>query len=140
MLAEAALTFARNFGLGAAEKPPESPAFVARLAGEIRVGEDLGWFAGVNKCGFKALLGQPLEERSADEFEAVIRQKLAGGALRGDQAAEANRGGSVDRQALSRELVEHRQPFELYAVGASVEQEVVSPELVRAEGEEWSWT
>jgi len=49
-----------------------------------------------------------------------------------DQALGADRACHVDGQALSGELVDDRQAFELLAVGTRVEDEVVGPDEVRA--------
>src|SRR5690606_21037786 len=50
-----------------------------------------------------------------------------------DDATGADASSHVDRQAFTRVLIDDRQALELLAVGAGVEHEVISPDLIGTE-------
>ena len=96
--------------------------FCQGLPGSIRAVLDAG-------------LCQPLEDRQADELRPVVRAQEERRAVHADEprqhldhALGADRAGHVDGQTLPGELVDDRQAFELLAVGAGVEDEVVGPD------------
>jgi hypothetical protein len=47
-----------------------------------------------------------------------------------DDSAGTDAAGDIDSQAFARKLVDHRQAFELLAIGAGVEDEIVCPDLI----------
>ena len=79
---------------------------------------------------------QPVQNRSGDKLRAVVRSQVLGAAVNADQLAQhlddsagADAAGHIDRQALARELIDHRQTLQLLAVGAGIEHKVVGPDL-----------
>ena len=86
-------------------------------------------------------MGEPLEDRQADELRSVVRAQEERSAVLADEAREhldqplgADGACDVDGQALPGELVDDGQAFELLAVGTGVEDEVVGPDEVRTNG------
>ena len=71
----------------------------------------------------RAVVGSQIRRRAVNADK--LREHL-------DDPAGADAAGDIDRQALPRELIDHRQALQLLAVGAGVEHEVVGPDLIRA--------
>ena len=86
----------------------------------------------------QAFIGGPLKQPRRDEFRTVIGAQGLGCAALADQAAQdlddafrADTARHIDRQHLADVLLDDRQAFELLAIGAGIEHEVVSPDSVR---------
>lgn len=122
-------------------EPFDVQAFVAQPAVEALVRAVLPGLARVDMHGLDLVLGEPLQDRQADELRPVVAADerwdaalahQAGKSL--DDAARTDRARHVDRQTLAGELVDDRQTFQLLAVRAGVEDEVVSPDVIGRPG------
>ena len=132
--------FDHDAGLLAASEPFERQALIAELAVEALVVAVLPGFARIDVRGVDARVGEPGEDRVADELRAVVRAQETRCAARRDEpgqnldhTARANGTGHVNRQALAGELIDHRQALDLLAARAGVEHEVVGPDVIGAE-------
>ena len=136
-----------DLGFGARAEPLQAQALVAELAIEALVVGVLPWLARVDQRRGDAALGDPLEDRAADELRPVVRTQEQRRAVHADESGQnlddapgADRTGHVDGQALAGELVDHLQALDLLARGRGVEDEVVGPDAVWATGWQRSWT
>lgn len=82
----------------------------------------------------------PFEDGARYELRAVDAAHMTRGAMQADELAQdfddptaANRSGYVDGQRFARVLVDDREALELLADCASVEDEVVSPDVIALE-------
>ncbi len=80
-------------------------------------------------------------EMIGSRLRATVRAQVGRRALRTHQARQyvsdspgADAPGHVDRQTLVGEFVDHREAFELLAVGAGIEDKVVGPDMVGRSG------
>ena len=124
----------------AAAEPFERQALVAELAVEALIVAVLPRFARIDVRGVDARVGEPGEDRVADELRSVVRAQEARCAALGDEpgqnlddAARANGSGHVDRQALASELVDDGEALDLLTARAGVEHEVIGPDVVGTE-------
>ena len=108
-----------------------------KLAVEALVGSVLPGLARIDQRRGDAALGDPLEDRVADELRPVVRAQEERRSVRADETREhldhalgADRAGHVDGQAFVGELVDDRQALDLLALGGGVEDEVVGPDEV----------
>ena len=137
--------FDQDLGLGAGAKPLDAQAFVAELAVERLAGSVLPRLAGIDEGGVDPVVGKPPEDGRADEFRTIVGAQIGRCAMHTDQAGEnvddatrANAAGDIDRQAFMGEFIDHGQAFQLLAVGAGIEDEVVGPDVVGCHG--WQGT
>src|SRR5512134_1340337 len=131
--------FDHDTSLGARAEPLQGQTFIAELPVEALVGTVLPGLARVDQRRLDALGSQPLEDGATDELRAVVRAQVARRPVGADQLGQeldhplgADGAGHVDRQAFPRELVDDGQAFDLLTVRASVEDEIVGPDEVRA--------
>jgi len=121
-----------DLGLGACTKPFHAQALVAEFAVEAFVAAILPRLARIDVRGVDASLVQPFEHSAADELGAVVRAQVARRTVNNDQATEhlddaagTDAALHVDLQTLARLLVDDSQAFELLAVRAGVEHEII---------------
>jgi len=126
-----------NAGFAATAEPFEAQTFVTKFAIEGFVRAVLPRLARIDHRGVDAIVGEPLQNRLADELGTTVGTEVRGGAVEANQAREyinyaprADGASYVDRQALMRELVDHRQALDLVPIGASIEDEIVGPDVI----------
>src|ERR1017187_2214077 len=125
-------------GLAPGTEPLQAETLVAEFTIERFICTVLPRLAWVDQGGLDIGLSQPLENGMTDELRAVVGSQISRTAVKAHQAGQdlddarrADAAGGVDRQTLVGELVDDGQAFELLAVGARVEDEVVGPNMVR---------
>lgn len=69
--------FDDDTGLGTAAKPLQRQALVAEFAIEALVVGILPWLARVDQRRLDVLLGEPLQNRVADELGSIVRAQIA---------------------------------------------------------------
>jgi len=118
-------------------EPLQAQALVAEAAVERSVSTVLPRLARIDQRRFDVRRGQPLGKMAwltnssivgAEEQRCTVAAHQPGKNF--DHAPRADAASDVDRQALVGELVDDGQTLDLLAVSASVEHEVVSPQLV----------
>jgi hypothetical protein len=85
-------------GFSAAAKPFEAETLVAQSAVEALVRSVLPGFPRVDEGAADVLDNDPLEDRLADEFGAVVRVQVARGAVYADELRELERLKELERE------------------------------------------
>ena len=138
MVVVAAPGFYHGFGLGAGAKSFHGKALIAELTVKALVGAVLPGFARIDVRGRNGFSGEPFENGLTDEFGAIVRTQMGRCAVNADQfgkdfndALGADRAGNIDGEAFAGELIDHGEAFNLLAIGAGVEHEIVGPDVIR---------
>ena len=116
---------------------PAIETFSAKLTVEALDKRVLPWTTGLDVQGAALPIAQPLLQGVGDKFRTIVAAQVVGCAPQQkepfqllDDLARRDGAGDVNRQALPRVLVEHRQHPQLAtALGAGF-QKVIGPDLV----------
>ncbi len=118
-------------------KPLHPEALVSKLSVEALVRAVLPRLSRIDRRSVDAGVLKSAKHRSRHELGSVVGPEILRPSAHADPLREHLDDSSgpkapsdVDRQALARELVDHREALELLTVGAGVEYEVVRPHLV----------
>src|SRR6266498_1094899 len=129
--------FDEDASFGAAAEPFHVQAFVAELAVEALVVAVLPRLARIDQGGVDLRFGEPFQDRLTHELGSVVRAQEHRRAAHANQAGEyfddargADTARHVDRKALTRELVDDGEAFELLPIGAGVVDKIVGPYLI----------
>ena len=109
---------------GPRAEPLDAQALVAQAPVEASIGTVLPSLARIDQRRGDATVGDPLEDRSADELWPVVRAQEDRRSVRADETREhvdhpleAVRACHVDDKALVGELVDYGQALDLLALG-----------------------
>lgn len=128
-------------GLGAAAKPLQVEALIAKFAVETLVEAILPGLARIDKRCLNAFAHQPLQDRTADELRPVVRAQVTRGAVQAHQPRQhinhplrSDAARDIDSEAFARPFVDDREALELPPVGTRVEDEIDRPHVVASSG------
>ena len=126
--------FDQDLRVGPVLKPMHVQTLVPELAVERFVHPVQPGFSRIDECGVDVTLCEPLQDRSGDEFGAIVAPEVSRCSMHADKPREyfddtsrTDAAGYIDSQALARILVDDRQTLQLLAVAAGFEDKVVGP-------------
>src|SRR5205823_5526649 len=126
-------------------EPFHVEALVAEAAVEALVGAVLPGLSGSDVRGGDVRVEQPAHHGRRDKLRAVVGAEVAWSAVHADEPGElvddpcrADAARDFDGEALPGPLVDDGQALELLSVGAGVEDEVVSPDVVAFGRRQWA--
>ena len=124
-------------GFGAIAEPLDAQAFITEFAIEGFIGTVLPRLAGVDDGRVDAIIGKPFQDGVAHELWPAIRSQISRGPMVTDQAGKnlddprrTNTASDINLQAFVSEFIHDGQAFELLAVGTSIKDEIVGPDMV----------